>query len=292
MVILKNMLLVAAFVVLTVPVTSTGAAQELQENEYEDTKKKTRAEKRRERRESTGGGLLVGAIAGAALGSMVGEAGAGAAVGAVAVGAYTYDQQRQDERTQMMADAIAAPKYVAPSQPVSNQVAAGQPQPAPRETVGDVGKRGMQDFVGDWNLEMWSLATDGSRLTGIGQVRGMQTGENAMRVVFTQFESESFPEAQGGGHVLLSYEPDQGFFLESNFSYSDEVLKMVGEYLLDANKYNFYLVGAGGEMVTGILRSSVRVEIRSSGSALWVADTFAYIDGKETQVQSYRFTSN
>jgi hypothetical protein len=118
----------------------------------------------------------------------------------------------------------------------------------------------------------------------------MQAGENAMRVVFAQFEAEAFPEAQGGGHVLLSYEPGQGFFLESDFAYSDDVLKMVGEYLPETNKYNFYLVGAGDESTTGILHSSVRVEIRSSGSALRVAETFAYIDSKETQVQSYQFT--
>lgn len=69
---------------------------------------------------------------------------------------------------------------------------------------------------------------------------------------------------------------------------------MVGEYIPDANKYVFYLVGAGagGQMATGILRSSVKVEVRGGGSALWVAETFAHVDGKETQVQSYRFTSN
>jgi hypothetical protein len=149
----------------------------------------------------------------------------------------------------------------------------------------------MQDFVSDCNLEMWVLTEDGNKLTGAGRAKGMSAGENAPRLVFTQLEAEAFPEAQDGGHVLLSYESGQGLFLESDFAYSDEVLKSVGEYLADASKYNFYLIGnSGDEMVTGMLHSSVRVEIRTSGAALWVAETFTHIDGKEMQVQSYRFT--
>ena len=276
---------------LVAPVPGIAVAQEMEEVPQTETVEKTRAEKRRERREATGGGLLAGAVAGAALGSMVGEAGAGAAVGAVAVGAYSYDQQRQDERTQMLADAIATPKYVAPpAQPAANQATPAQPQAAARETVGDVGLRNMQNFLGDWNLDMWALAVDGSRLAGTGKARGMQAGESAVRVVFTQFEAEAFPDATGGGNVLVSYQDGRGFFLESDFAFEDDVLKLVGEYLVDTNKFNFYLIGASGENPTGIMRSSVRVEMRSSGDALWVAETFAYVDGKETLVQSYRFT--
>ena len=58
-----------------------------------------------------------------------------------------------------------------------------------------------------------------------------------------------------------------------------------------SSDYNFYLIGSsGGETMTGVMRSSVRVEVRSSGPELWVADTYSYVNGKDTQVQSYRFT--
>jgi hypothetical protein len=107
----------------------------------------------------------------------------------------------------------------------------------------------------------------------------------------TDFNAPNFPEATGGGHVLLSYQPGRGFSLESDFAFSDEVLNFVGEYRADSGVYNFYLIGtSGGETATGVIRSSARVEIRSSGTALWTADTYSYVDGKDTQVQSYRFT--
>ena len=215
-------------------------------------------------------------MVGAALGSIVGEAGAGAAYGAAAGSLYQYDQSRQDERTQMLADSIAG----------SNASDIG-----PRETVGDVGKRHMQDFLGDWNLEVWVLAEDGKRIMGSGTAIGVLAGENSTRVIFRDFAVKEFPEASGGGYVLLNYDPGQGFSFESSFSFSDEVVKGVGEYLVDKNAYNFYVVSnTSGEMVAGLLRSSARVEIRVSGSAMWVADTYTHIDGKEVQVQSYRFT--
>jgi hypothetical protein len=32
------------------------------------------------------------------------------------------------------------------------------------------------------------------------------------------------------------------------------------------------------------------LEIRSSGSSLWIADTYAYLDGEEKQIQSFQFS--
>ena len=77
--------------------------------------------------------------------------------------------------------------------------------------------------------------------------------------------AEDFPEATGGGYTLLSYDPGQGFFIESSFSFSAEVIKCVGKYLADKNAYNFYVISnTSGEMVTGMLRSSVRIEIHTA----------------------------
>ena len=160
-----------------------------------------------------------------------------------------------------------------------------------RPTAVDRGKFGLRNFIGDWNLNMWSLASDGSKLEGNGVAIGTAEGENATRIMITEFQAAAFPGATGGGQVLFSYEPEKGFFLVSNFRYSDEVLRFSGRYQADTGTYVFYLFGgAGGQIVTGIARLSVRVEVRSLDTASWVADTFSSVDGRTTQVQSYRFT--
>ena len=253
-------------------------------------------------RDDVRSGARKGAIAGAALGAMGGYAGAGAVSGAMAGGMYMYDQSRQDDRTQMLADAISTNRQPAaqetasapaPAQPGTRTVQQGPSvqNNQPQVTVGDVGQSRLQNFVGDWDLDTWSLTANGDRLSGTGKAKGFSAGANATRVVITDFTAPDFPDAVGGGTIMLSYQPGQGFFLESEFAFSEETLKFVGEYMPDSGTYNFYLLsGSGGETATGVIRSSVRVEVRSSGAALWIADTYSYVDGQETQIQSYRFT--
>jgi len=169
------------------------------------------------------------------------------------------------------------------------------PQPAASAQAGpsaeDRGRIGLRNFRGDWNLDMWSMATDGSKLEGRGAATGTPLGENATQIIITEFAAAAFPEATGGGRLLISHVPERGFTLESEFKYASELLKFSGQYDAATGRYTFYLiVGSGGETATGIRRSSVRVEMRSLDTETWIAETYASVDGQSVQVQSYRFT--
>jgi len=185
---------------------------------------------------------------------------------------------------------------VASSPPVDAQPTS-EPSSAPATSnarqgvdVEEAGRLGLRNFSGDWNMEMWSLASDGRKLEGKGTVQGTVDGEGAVRIVITEFESSEFPEATGGGRVTISHEPGKGFILETAFRYSDEILRLTGGYQAGSNTYVFYLIGGpGGQTATGIDRTSVRLEVRSLGRDSWVAATFADVDGQSTQVQSSRF---
>ena len=76
-----------------------------------------------------------------------------------------------------------------------------------------------------------------------------------------------------------------------SFSFTDETLKFVGEYLVDRNSYNYYLVThTSSEMaVGGQMRSSVRLEITISNPSMWTARAYTHVDGKEVKVQEYKF---
>jgi hypothetical protein len=163
--------------------------------------------------------------------------------------------------------------------------------PRPSMSADDAGRVGLRNFVGDWNMRMWSLAADGSELEGRGVAKAMLEGDNAVSIVITEFDAPDFPIATGGGRVLIAYEAGRGFSLQTNFQYSDEILKLTGGYEAESNKYVFYLVGGpGGQTATGIERTSVRLEIRALDMRSWTADTFADVDGRSTQVQSTRFS--
>jgi len=169
------------------------------------------------------------------------------------------------------------------------------PQPAATAQAGptadDRGRIGLRNFRGDWNFDMWSLATDFSKLKGQGVATGTPMGDSATQIIITEFASAAFPKATGGGRLLISHVPERGFTLESEFKYSGELLKFSGQYDEVTGRYIFYLSDdTGGETATGMPRTSVRVEVRSLDLDSWVAETYSAVDGQSIKVQSYRFT--
>jgi len=179
------------------------------------------------------------------------------------------------------ADALAGPALGA--------AVADPPVGADRQSASSVPE--LSYFIGNWDLQMWSLATDGTKLEGRGVARGEAEGEHATQIVITEFEAAAFPEATGGGRILIANAPDRGLTLESDFRHSDNALRFFGQYDAAAGRYVFLLLGGiGGQTATGIPFSSVRVEINSLDNGSWTADTYSTIDGQSTHVQSYRFT--
>ncbi|RLA37438.1 MAG: hypothetical protein DRR15_02030 [Gammaproteobacteria bacterium] len=158
-------------------------------------------------------------------------------------------------------------------------------------TADDKGRISLRNFNGDWDFDMWSLATDFSKLEGRGAATGRAMGDGATQIYITEFASVAFPEASGGGRLFIYQASEQGFMLESEFKFSGELLKFSGQYDEVTGRFIFYLSdGTGGETATGMSRSSVRVEIRSLDFDTWVAETYSSVSGQAIKVQSYRFT--
>jgi len=190
----------------------------------------------------------------------------------------------------------AQPELVAAPAPMAGPALGDiEPQPAASAEAGPTadgrGRIGLRNFRGEWNLDMWSMATDFSKLKGSGAATGTAMGDSATQIIITEFASTAFPEAIGGGRLLISHVPDRGFALESEFKYSGELLKFSGQYDEVTGRYIFYLSdGTGGETATGMPRTSVRVEVRSLDLDSWVAETYSAVSGQSIKVQSYSFT--
>lgn len=178
----------------------------------------------------------------------------------------------------------AAPRSAEPAPAV-------QPSPPARPTGGsgrDAIRAGLRHFAGSWNVEAWSLAADGRKLNGQGTATGSLEGDYAVRIVVDSFSAPELPDATGGGDVLMSYHPERGVSLVTNLPASDRKLQLTGQF--QSGKFVFYLIGGGGETMTGVPRSSVRLEVHPVDADNWVANTYASFEGATTQVQSTRFT--
>jgi hypothetical protein len=151
------------------------------------------------------------------------------------------------------------------------------------------GRIGLRNFVGNWSLDTWALADDGTRLAGHGLALGSAESDSAVRIYITEFEAAAFPAATGGGQVRIAYAAEKGFTLESRLANSAGVLKFSGSYDAETGRYVFYLEGDQGATAAGSLRRPTRVEIRSIDLGTWTAETYASIDDQSVQVQSFRF---
>lgn len=107
---------------------------------------------------------------------------------------------------------------------------------------------------------------------------------------YTDIRADGFSTETMTGSSIMGYTPSAGFTLENRFSIVPEPRHFVGEYRPEKNAYNFYPVSREAETgATGIVRSNARIEIRSSGSNLFVAELYVNLDGTETKIQEYRF---
>ena len=190
---------------------------------------------------------------------------------------------------------IAVPQGTTATAPAESVAAAAMPAPGPSPAPvrnaansSDAGRLGLRNFAGNWHMEMWSLAADGRKLEGKGRATGEMFGDYSVRISVNEFLAPDLPDATGGGLVTMSSHPERGLSLETDLPVADKKLILSGQF--QGGKYVYYLVGGGGETVTGIPRASVRIEVESIVRDSWVAAPDASVEGQTVQVQSTRFT--
>ena len=182
---------------------------------------------------------------------------------------------------------VAVPQR-APAATASAAPAAATTARAPASPSNTSASTGLDSFVGEWNVQVWSLAADGRRLEGQGTASGAKFGDLAVDITINEFIASDLPDATGGGAVRITNHPERGLTLETDLPVADRKLQLTGQ--VSGGAYVFYLVGGGGETVTGIRRTSVRIEVRSLSADAWEAATYASVDGETVQVQGTRFT--
>ena len=185
--------------------------------------------------------------------------------------------------TDVSESGVATP--VTSSPPEAQPASESAPQEATASASGSA-LAGIKSFSGDWNMEMWSLDSNGDRIEGKGTATGSPVGDYSIRIDIEQFDAPSLPDAVGGGFFQITLHPERGLLFASDFPVADRKLELNGQ--VQSGKYVFYLFGGGGETITGVQRTSLRLEIHSIDQDTWEANTFASFQGSTTQVQSAR----
>lgn len=219
------------------------------------------------------GGAVLGLALGAATGDktmMLAGAATGAAVGGASGAMYEYGQHRDDKRNKTLADAIADSKSNAGA-----GVAASNP---------------LESFIGEWNVNAWGLMSDGKKITATGHSKGVLTAKDKAKVDYFDIKADGYKQTLSSS-AIIHFDKNDGLTLTTYGPDNKVDAKFVGEYIAEKKKFNFYLTSSqSNNTVTGTLKSDIRMEVRVAGANLWIVETYTLLDGKDTQIQPYRFS--
>ncbi|MBL4912879.1 hypothetical protein JMA39_06975 [Shewanella schlegeliana] len=225
------------------------------------------------------GGALLGLVMGAAAGDAslaVKGAAVGAAAGGLAGASADYANDREDYRNENGNKNININGL--PSQSVnagaSSSVAANWDR--------------LDDFSGEWQVNIWAVNSDGERIEATAQAQGNLIRTTATELSIKALNVNGVDQAIAG-NVELAYTPDMGYSLQTEFNGNDK-LRFTGEFQSQQQRYNYYPVGVNGQTYSGDDRSKLRLELRFAGKDVFLVDTFSVVNGQEVQIQSYRFT--
>ncbi len=222
------------------------------------------------------GGAALGLALGAVTGDkslMVAGAATGAAVGGASGAMYEYGQHRDDKRNKALADAIASSKTGS-------------------DNTGETMANPLEDFIGDWRVNAWGLMPNGKKITATGKGKGVLTEKSTARIDYFDIKANGYQKSLNG-YAIINFDEQNGLTL-STYGPDDKLdARFVGEYIAEQKKFNFYLTDSqSANTVTGIVKSDIRIEVRIAGANLWMVDTYTLMDGKDTQIQSYRFSKS
>ena len=212
-------------------------------------------------------GALSGGLMGLALGAMSGDADiafASAAVGATMGGAtgamHELKNTRENQRNQILSDAIAGKN----TSPEANSQAS---------TL-------IQNLLGEWNMSVWSVVQDGTRIEGTGLAKGIMESKSTLTLDISDIDFPGVAEDLTGV-AIFSFDEKKGYTLEITSSTNQYTESYIGEYIKADDVYNFY--------ATEKDRSSVRLQLRANNESMWSLETYIQKGDQEVQTQSYRF---
>ncbi|WP_322804849.1 hypothetical protein SO574_15620 [Vibrio alfacsensis] len=208
-------------------------------------------------------GLTMGALTGDAELAMKGAVAGGVAGGVAGAGADIHnnrDNIRHDSRN----DAIGA---IGGTQNTTNTPQQWQE---------------IDNFVGNWNVNIQNHNRDFKGLTGLSAQGSLaKTTEANVKVTNTQGVDLN---------AAFTFDSQSGYQLTLTNEAKNVSVAFAGEQQAQTSRYNFYPVNINDVIYQGIPTGDVRVELGFAGPNVWTIDSYAYLDGSEQKVQTFRFT--
>ena len=232
-----------------------------------------------DRHAATKTGAIGGALLGLTLGALTGDASlaakgavAGGVAGGVAGSTVDLENKRENKRSSSRDDAIAQ---------VGNN----------NQSSAETDKKNWQEvnhFMGDWHVAITSNITENS-IQATASAKGVLVEQSTAQVKIDTFMVDD-KQVKMKLTTHFSYSEDNGYSATISNNEENSMVEFSGEYQAGLNRYNFYPTTHEVDLIKGVNASNIRLQLGFAGKNVWMVETYATIDGKEQQIQSYRFT--
>ncbi|WP_045496005.1 hypothetical protein [Vibrio hyugaensis] len=140
----------------------------------------------------------------------------------------------------------------------------------------------IDNFVGDWNVNIQNHNRDFKGLEDLS-AHGSLAKTTEANVKVTNSQGVDL-------NAAFTFDQQTGYQLTLTNEAKDVSVAFAGEQQSQSNRYNFYPMNINDVVYQGIPTGDVRVELGFAGPNVWTIDSYAYIDGAEQKVQTFRFT--
>lgn len=139
----------------------------------------------------------------------------------------------------------------------------------------------LENFVGEWdvNIQTHTVATEPQQIIAKGRLTSLSHAD----VKITNQQGLNL-------NASFSYDMSGGHQLKVNNLNKDVSVNFVGEQLTNTNRVSFYPTNLNDVIYADIATSDIRIELSFVGKKVWIIDSYAYVDGSEQKLQTFRFT--
>ncbi|EGU32522.1 hypothetical protein VIBRN418_12737 [Vibrio sp. N418] len=214
-------------------------------------------------------GAVGGALLGLTMGALTGEpdlavkgAIAGGVAGGVAGSSQDLQSNRDNIRHDSRNDAITA---------LGGDKTAASPQ----------NWQQLENFVGEWNVNIQNhiVTIEHQKISAEGKLASLSNANVSI-----------INEEGLNLNASFSYQPTTGHQLQIDNRVKNVSVNFVGEALSNSNRISFYPTNIDDVIYNDIPSSDVRLELSFVGNQVWLIDSYAYIEGSEQKLQTFRFT--
>ncbi|WP_070965999.1 hypothetical protein [Vibrio sonorensis] len=140
----------------------------------------------------------------------------------------------------------------------------------------------LDNFVGEWNVNIQNHGSHESQLNELSAVGSLAKTTQADVAITNQHGIDLTAQ--------FSFTPEKGYQLAVANNAKQVDVNFAGEFNANSNRYNFYPTNINDVIYQDIATADTRLELSFAGQQVWTLTSYAFLDGQEQPLQSFRFT--